>query len=79
MSAPPSIMINHVQVAEIERNVMTVSGENIGQKTIKTRALLDTGARGKFINQNYVQSQKIKTKELEHPIKVFNVDGTPNK
>ena len=56
-----------------------ISGENTGQKTIKTRALLDTGAGGKFIDQNFVRNQKIKTKNLEHPIEVFNVDGTPNK
>ena len=51
MSAPPSITINHVQVAEIGKNTMTlsikISGENLGrQKTIKTTTLLDTGAGG---------------------------------
>ena len=56
-----------------------ISGKNIDQKTIKTQTLLDTGAGEKFINQNFVQNQKIKTRKLEHPIKVFNVDGTPNK
>ena len=43
------------------------------------KALLDTGAEEKFIDQNFVQNQKIKMKNLEHPIEVFNVDGTPNK
>ena len=56
-----------------------ISGENIDQKTVKTKTLLDTGAGGKFIDQNFVRDQKIKTKNLEHPIEVFNVDGTPNK
>ena len=56
-----------------------ISGENIDQKTVETKTLLDTGAGGKFIDQNFVQNQKIKTKNLEHPIEVFNVDGTPNK
>ena len=82
-SVPPSITIDHVQVAEIEKNMMTlsikISGENLGQKNVETKALLDTGAGGKFIDQNFVQNQKIKTKNLEHPIEVFNVDGTPNK
>ena len=82
-SAPPSITIDHVQVAEIEKNSMTlsieISGKSLDQKTVKMKALLDTGAGGKFINQNFVQNQKIKTKNLEHPIEVFNVDGTPNK
>ena len=83
MSVPPSITIDHVQVAKIKKNNMTlfikISGESIDQKTVETKALLDTGAGGKFINQNFIRNQKIKTKNLEHPIEVFNVDGTPNK
>ena len=82
-SVPPSITIDHVQVAEIEKNTMTlsikISGESLDQKTVETKALLDTGAGGKFINQNFVRNQKIKTKNLEHPIEVFNMDGAPNK
>ena len=83
MSVPPSITIDHVQVTKIKKNTMTlpikISGESLDQKTVETKALLDTGAGGKLINQNFVQNQKIKTKNLEHPIEVFNVDGTPNK
>jgi Retroviral aspartyl protease len=57
-----------------------ISGESLGQnKIIETTTLLDTGAGGKFIDQNFVWNQKIKTKELKYPIKVFNVDGTSNK
>ena len=58
MSVPPSITIDHVQVAKIGKNSMTlsieISGESIGQKTIKTTTLVDTGAGGKFIDQNFV-------------------------
>ena len=58
MSVPPSMTIDHVQVAEIEKNSMTlsieISGESLGQKTIETKALLDTGAGEKSINQNFV-------------------------
>ena len=54
----PSITIDHVQVAEIDKNTMTVSieisSENIDQKTVKTKTLLDTGAGGKFIDQNFI-------------------------
>jgi Retroviral aspartyl protease len=83
-SASLSISIEHVQVAQIKKNTMTVdiliSGESLGQKKIiETTTLLDTGAGGKFIDQNFVQNQKIETKELKYPIEVFNVDGTPNK
>ena len=82
-SVPPSITIDHVWVAEIEKNSMTlsveISGESLDQKTIEMKALLDTGAGEKFIDQNFIRNQKIKTKNLEHPIEIFNVDGTPNK
>jgi Retroviral aspartyl protease len=57
-----------------------ILGESLGQKKIiKTTTLLDTGAGGKFIDQNFVWNQKIETKELKYPIKVFNIDGAPNK
>jgi hypothetical protein len=36
-------------------------------------------SRRKLNDQNFIQNQKIKTKELKYPIEVFNVDGTPNK
>ena len=58
MSVPPSITIDHVQVTEIEKNSMTlsieISGESLDQEIVETKALLDTGAGGKFINQNFV-------------------------
>ena len=50
-----------------------------GKKIIETKALLDTGAGGKFIDQNFVRQLHLKTQNLESPIKVYNVDGTPNK
>ena len=48
-------------------------------KTVKTLTLIDSRARGKFINQNYVWKLRIKTQELERPLTARNVDGTPNK
>ena len=81
---PPSISIHGVLVTEIEHNTMTIpiaiSSEKNGEKrTAETKALLDTGAGGKFIDQNYVREQELETKDLKFPIKVYNVDGTPNK
>jgi hypothetical protein len=72
----PSLSIEHVQVAQIKKNTMTVdiliSGESLGQKKIvKATTLLDTGAGGKFIDQNFVRNQKIETKELKYPIEVL--------
>jgi Retroviral aspartyl protease len=84
MLVSPSLSIEHVQVAQIEKNTMTVdiliSSESLGQKKIvKATTLLDTGAGGKFIDQNFVRNQKIETKELKYPIEVFNVNGISNK
>jgi hypothetical protein len=61
MSASSSLSIEHVQVAQIEKNTMTVdiliSGESLEQKRIiEITTLLDTGAGGKFINQNFVRN-----------------------
>jgi hypothetical protein len=70
MSVSSSLSIEHVQVAQIEKNMMTIdiliSGESLRQKkTVETTTLLDTGAGGKFINQNFVQNQKKKTKRRQ--------------
>ena len=50
MSAIPSIIISNVLVAEIEKNSMLlpilISSEKNKERTIKTKALLDTGAGG---------------------------------
>ena len=48
-------------------------------KTIETLTLIDSGAGGKFIDQNYIQKLGIKTQELERPLIARNVDGTPKK
>ena len=41
--------------------------------------LLDSGASGKFINQDFAQDIHAEKKDLEKPIQVYNVDGTLNK
>jgi hypothetical protein len=73
MLVSPSLSIKHVQVAQIKKNTMTIDililGESLGQtKIIETTTLLDTGAGGKFIDQNFVQNQKIETKKLKYLI-----------
>jgi hypothetical protein len=50
-----TISTEHVQVAEIEKNTMniniSISDKSLEQKKeVKTTALLDTGAGGKFID-----------------------------
>jgi hypothetical protein len=48
-------------------------------RNINTNALIDCGAEGTFIDQNFVQTNRIPVTRLKKPIEVFNVDGTPNK
>ena len=43
------------------------------------KALLDSGASGKFIDQDYAWDIHVERKNLERPIQVYNVDWTPNK
>ncbi|KAF9471539.1 hypothetical protein BDN70DRAFT_819849, partial [Pholiota conissans] len=49
------------------------------EQIVDTTALLDTGAGGKFIDQNYAKKQGLKLENLGRPIRVRNVDGTLNK
>ena len=60
MSVTPSVSILNDIVAEIENKSMTIPGpvllscKQSGNKNVETKALLDTGAGGKFIDQNFV-------------------------
>ena len=83
MTVTPSISILNVIVAKIENKSMTIlvsllSKQN-GKKNVEIKALLDTGAGGKFINQNFVLQENIRTHKLAKSITVYNVDGTENK
>ncbi len=40
------------------------------------QALVDCGATGLFIDQEYMKSNRLPTRKLSQPIPVFNVDGT---
>ena len=49
------------------------------EETIETHALLDSGAGGEFIDQNYAKTLELPLKNLEKPIPAINIDGTLNK
>jgi len=42
------------------------------------KALLDSRATGNFIDKDFVCMKSISTRNISHPILVFNVDGSPN-
>ena len=46
---------------------------------IETKTLLDCGARGIFLDQNFARKHNLRTTKLEQPIRAQNVDGTDNK
>ena len=48
-------------------------------ESVKTLALIDSGARGKFINQKYAEQLGLPIQTLKRPIMARNVDGTLNK
>ena len=83
MAVTPSISILNVIVAKIENKSMSIpvllSCKQSGNKNVETKALLDTGAGGKFIDQNFVLRNNLRTRKLAKSITVYNVDGTENK
>ena len=42
-------------------------------------AMVDSGASTLFIHRRFVQENKIQTRKLREPIRVYNIDGTENK
>jgi len=43
-----------------------------------TEAMVNTGATGDFIDQDFVARAKLPTHKLSQPIPIYNVDGTLN-
>ena len=52
---------------------------NTEKRILETLALIDSGAGGQFIDQNYVKKERFKIHQLPTTIQAFNVDGTENK
>ena len=50
-----------------------------GKTNVETIALIDSGAGGKFIDQNFAKKENLETKDLKNPLTVYNVDSTLNK
>jgi hypothetical protein len=55
------------------------SGWTEGNQIVDTKALLDCGAGGTFIDRMFVKNHRFPITRLKKPVRVFNVDGTPNK
>ena len=75
-SASPMLSIAQCLVAQVDYNSMISSEKGM---EIVEEGFVDSGVGGKFIDQNYVQTKGFRKERLSEPIKVYNVDGTPNK
>ena len=77
----PSLDIYSVDSLQEKHSLnITISAKhNRNDTTIETPALINSGAGGTFINQNYVRKVGYKLTELEIPVKAYNMDGTENK
>ena len=40
--------------------------------------MIDCGATGKFLDKPFVEKHRITAYLLRHPIRLLNIDGTPN-
>jgi predicted aspartyl protease len=58
-------------------NIVISLHKSDGQK-VETKALIDSGAAGLFIDRDYAKRIGLRFERLPRPIPVFNVDGTRN-
>jgi hypothetical protein len=72
----PYLDVYSVTIANISRNSISVP-INIGSSKQTVETLIDSGAGGLFIDQNYAKNFNINY--LDEPVKAYNVDGTENK
>ena len=81
MSVSPLIDIYSVITATICSNKLSIPIwiSETEKRTVETLGLIDSGAGGKFIDQNYAKKIGFETHALETPIWAYNVDGTKNK
>ena len=61
--------------------MLTIKVEIQNTDTVEIKsgpALVNCGATGQFMDQDYVKRNQLSTRKLQHAIPVFNVDGTHN-
>src|ERR1700678_4439195 len=80
-SVSPCLGIHSVTLGLVERNTLfiPITIQDQSGKTVETPALVDSGAGGKFFDQNFAHNSKMDIHNLERPMKALNVNGTKNK
>ena len=79
MSISPILDMYHITAEHMQSNSFSIPVQIRNNKNVKTLALIDSGAGGKFIDQNYVRKLGVKVQILEQPLIARNVNGTRNK
>ena len=82
MSTSPILDNFSVSVATIKSNSLSIPiliNNTEKNLIVETLGLIDSGAGGKFIDQNYVKSIGLKTQLLDEPMIARNVDETEHK
>ena len=69
-------VLTHMTVNTISLPILIKKSES---KSVKTLALIDSRAWGKFINQKYAKQLGLPIQPLRKPIMAWNIDGTLNK
>ena len=78
MLVSPSLNIYSVTVGDISNDTLCIPFKTVTRaKNIKTQAMIDCGAGGVFIDQNFVKN--FKQRKLDRPLIAKYVDGTVNK
>jgi Retroviral aspartyl protease len=76
MSVSPYLDVYSVTIANISRNLISVP-ITIGSSKQTVETLIDSGAGGLFIDQNFAKNFDINY--LDKPVKAYNVDEMENK
>jgi hypothetical protein len=71
----PYLDVYSVTIANISRNSISIP-INIGSSKQTVKTLIDSGAGGLFIDQNFTKNFDINY--LDKPVKAYNVDRTEN-
>src|ERR1700735_1976488 len=78
-SVSPSLDMYSI-VSSVDANeIILPTTIQLNNENVETPTLLDSGAGGIFLDQNYARKLKVKEITLTTPIVARNVDGTPNK
>ena len=81
-STSPTLDIYSVVTAQIVSKSMQISiliKSDNEKESVETLSLIDSGAGGEFIDQNYARKSSFKIQKLDKPLQALNVDGTKNK